>query len=40
MRGQGLEDFMKTRNAPTALYSVAAKEDSGGPAWEKDAPNI
>lgn len=39
MRGQGLEDFMKTRNAPTALYSVAAKEDSGGPAWEKDAPS-
>jgi gallate dioxygenase len=25
MRGQSLEDFMKTRNAPGALYSVAAK---------------
>jgi gallate dioxygenase len=25
MRGQTLEDFMKTRNAPGALYSVAAK---------------
>jgi len=35
MRGQTLDDFMKTRNAPTALYSVAAKDDKG-PAWEKD----
>jgi len=25
MRGQSLDDFMKTRNAPAALYSVAAK---------------
>jgi gallate dioxygenase len=25
MRGQSLDDFMKTRNAPRALYSVAAK---------------
>jgi gallate dioxygenase len=25
MRGQSLEDFMKTRNAPGALYSVTAK---------------
>jgi gallate dioxygenase len=25
MRGQSLDDFMKTRNAPGALYSVAAK---------------
>jgi gallate dioxygenase len=24
MRGQSLDDFMKTRNAPGALYSVAA----------------
>lgn len=32
MRGQSLEDFQKTRNAPGALYSVAGK---GGdqPAW-------
>jgi len=37
MRGQSLEDFMQTRNAPTALYSVAAKSDDG-PEWEKDAP--
>jgi gallate dioxygenase len=34
MRGQPLEEFMKTRNQPTALYSVAAKTDEG-PAWEK-----
>ena len=26
MRGQSLEDFQKTRNAPGALYSVAGKE--------------
>jgi len=36
MRGQSLEDFQKTRNAPGALYSVA-----GGPvnaqAWADDA---
>jgi gallate dioxygenase len=25
MRGETLEDFVKTRNAPTALYSVAAE---------------
>jgi gallate dioxygenase len=25
MRGQSLEDFLKTRNAPSAVYSVAAK---------------
>ena len=27
MRGQSLEDFQKTRNAPNALYSVAGKDD-------------
>ena len=27
MRGQSLEDFQKTRNAPGALYSVAAQGD-------------
>jgi gallate dioxygenase len=26
MRGQSLEDFQKTRNAPGALYSVAGKD--------------
>jgi gallate dioxygenase len=25
MRGQSLEDFQRTRNAPGALYSVAGK---------------
>ncbi|MEK7831231.1 MAG: gallate dioxygenase [Acidobacteriota bacterium] len=28
MRGESLEDFLKTRNAPGALYSVAAKSKS------------
>ncbi|MEN9889868.1 MAG: hypothetical protein RLY78_163 [Pseudomonadota bacterium] len=36
MRGQSLEDFQKTRNAPGALYSVAGKE-RGTLAWD-DAP--
>ena len=35
MRGQSLEDFQKTRNAPGALYSVAGKE-AGRLDW--DAP--
>jgi gallate dioxygenase len=30
MRGQSLEDFQKTRNAPGALYSVAG---SGSASW-------
>ena len=34
MRGQSLEDFQQTRNAPGALYSVAGK-DAGGLAWNK-----
>lgn len=36
MRGQSLEDFQKTRNAPGALYSVAggAVDDH---AWAQDA---
>jgi len=33
MRGQTLEDFQKTRNAPGALYSVAGK-DAGSLAWD------
>jgi gallate dioxygenase len=36
MRGQSLEDFQKTRNAPGALYSVAGKE-GGDLAWDKSA---
>ena len=34
MRGQSLEDFQKTRNAPGALYSVAGK-DGGALAWDQ-----
>jgi gallate dioxygenase len=33
MRGQSLEDFQQTRNAPGALYSVAGK-DAGVLAWD------
>jgi gallate dioxygenase len=33
MRGQSLEEFQKTRNAPGALYSVAGK-DAGSLAWD------
>jgi len=35
MRGQSLDEFMKTRNAPGALYSVAGK-DSGKTSWDKN----
>lgn len=35
MRGESLESFRETRNAPGALYSVAGK-DSGAPAWDKE----
>ena len=34
MRGETLEDFQRTRNAPGALYSVAGK-DAGNLAWDK-----
>lgn len=34
MRGETLEAFQKTRNAPGALYSVAGK-DAGNLAWDK-----
>jgi gallate dioxygenase len=36
MRGETLEAFQKTRNAPGALYSVAGK-DAGTLAWDKDS---
>jgi gallate dioxygenase len=36
MRGESLEAFQKTRNAPGALYSVAGK-DAGNLAWDKSA---
>jgi gallate dioxygenase len=32
MRGQPLDEFLKTRNAPGALYSVAGQNL---PAWEE-----
>jgi gallate dioxygenase len=37
MRGETLEQFQQTRNAPGALYSVAgAGDDAPRPSW--DAP--
>jgi gallate dioxygenase len=36
MRGETLEEFQKTRNAPGALYSVAGK-DAAELAWDKPA---
>jgi len=36
MRGQTLEEFQKTRNAPGALYSVAGK-DAAPAAWDSAA---
>jgi gallate dioxygenase len=36
MRGQTLEEFQKTRNAPGALYSVAGNEGPGL-SWDKPA---
>lgn len=38
MRGQALEEFQKTRNAPGALYSVAGK-DARKPEWEEMGGN-
>jgi gallate dioxygenase len=38
MRGEPLEDFQKTRNAPNALYSVTGR-DAGALAWDKAARN-
>ena len=35
MRGESLEDFQKTRNAPGALYSVAVAAPDETPSWEK-----
>ena len=35
MRGQSLEDFQKTRNAPGALYSVAGS-DANKVDWDRD----
>jgi len=38
MRGEPLEQFLKTRNAPGALYSVAGTE-SGDLEWDKSRPH-
>ena len=37
MRGQSLEDFQKTRNAPGVLYSVAGV-DAKDLAWDRAKP--
>ena len=34
MRGQSLEDFQKTRNAPGALYSVSGGSGPAG-SWDR-----
>jgi len=39
MRGESLEDFMRTRNAPNALYSVAGK-DAGTLSWDAKPPEV
>ena len=36
MRGESLEEFQKTRNAPGALYSVAGRE-AGALTWDKNS---
>ncbi len=36
MRGQSLEEFQKTRNAPGALYSVAGS-DAGTLNWDRNS---
>ena len=38
MRGQSLEEFQQTRNAPGALYSVAGK-DAAPQAWDEKSPH-
>lgn len=38
MRGESLEDFQKTRNAPGALYSVAGK-DAAPQSWDTATPS-
>ena len=37
MRGQSLEDFQQTRNAPGAMYSVASTATAGATDWNKPA---
>lgn len=39
MRGETLDEFRRTRNAPGALYSVAGSDPSGAPlAWDAAQP--
>jgi gallate dioxygenase len=38
MRGQSLEEFQKTRNAPGALYSVAGGKAADKVEWDKKKP--
>ncbi|AGU52711.1 putative aromatic ring-opening dioxygenase [Variovorax paradoxus B4] len=38
MRGQSLEEFQQTRNAPAALYSVAGK-DAAPQTWDEKSPH-
>jgi gallate dioxygenase len=39
MRGEALDEFMKTRNAPGALYSVAGK-DAQSFAWDRKKATV
>ena len=39
MRGESLEEFQKTRNAPGAVYSVAGK-DAGALAWDQPSAPV
>jgi gallate dioxygenase len=39
MRGESLEQFQKTRNAPGALYSVAGKV-TPNLGWDKPAAKV
>ena len=39
MRGETLETFQKSRNAPGALYSVAGGGEAA-PAWDRDASKV
>ena len=41
MRGQSLEEFQKTRNAPNALYSVAgAHAGENELAWRREVTRV
>ena len=40
MRGESLEDFQKTRNAPGALYSVAGNDAASRISWGAGVPSV